>query len=222
MAGDRHLRRITVATTSSDKALGLLSAGGLRVPCALGRTGVRRRKREGDGATPAGRHGLLTVFYRADRLPQPVTGLPTRPLRPDDGWCDDPGDRRYNRLVRLPLAGRHERLWRPDGLYDILVVLDYNLARPEPGAGSAIFLHIASPGLAPTEGCVRHHLAGDAPAPRPRRPRHLSRHRLRVSRARPGSRCRSAPRWRRARSPSRSRRSCPSTIATVRCARQSS
>ena len=59
-------------------------------------------KREGDGASPAGRFRLLGAFYRADRLPRPRTRLPVRALRPTDGWCDDPGDRRYSRPVRLP------------------------------------------------------------------------------------------------------------------------
>jgi L,D-peptidoglycan transpeptidase YkuD (ErfK/YbiS/YcfS/YnhG family) len=82
-------------------------------------------------------------------------------IRPDLGWCDDPSDRNYNRPVRLPYPARHERLWRQDRLYDILVVIDFNVARPRPGGGSAIFLHVAGPDFAPTEGCIaigRHHL----------------------------------------------------------------
>jgi L,D-peptidoglycan transpeptidase YkuD (ErfK/YbiS/YcfS/YnhG family) len=149
-----RLGRIVLARTSADRRRGLLVAEGLRIPCALGRSGIRRRKQEGDGATPAGRLALLAVLYRADRLRRPVTALPVSALRPDLGWCDDPADRRYNRAVRLPFKPSHERLWRPDHLYDILVVLDYNLARPKPGAGSAIFLHLASPDFSPTEGCV--------------------------------------------------------------------
>jgi L,D-peptidoglycan transpeptidase YkuD (ErfK/YbiS/YcfS/YnhG family) len=127
---------------------------GLRARAALGRAGIGRRKAEGDGSTPAGRFRLVAVFYRADRVPRPRTALPIAAIRPDLGWCDDPADRNYNRPVRLPYAGRHERLWRNDRLYDVVVVLDFNLARPRPGAGSAIFLHVASPDLAPTEGCI--------------------------------------------------------------------
>lgn len=70
------------------------------------------------------------------------------------GWCDDPADRLYNRPVRLPYPGHHERLWRNDRLYDIVVVIDFNLTHPKRNAGSAIFLHIARPALAPTEGCI--------------------------------------------------------------------
>jgi L,D-peptidoglycan transpeptidase YkuD (ErfK/YbiS/YcfS/YnhG family) len=147
------LRSIRVEAASS-AARGVLVAGGMRVPCALGRAGITQDKREGDGATPAGTHGLVGVLYRPDRLRRPVTRLPVAPIRRDDGWCDDPADRRYNRPVRLPYAASHERLWRDDHLYDVLVILNYNLARPVPGRGSAIFLHLAAPGFAPTAGCV--------------------------------------------------------------------
>jgi L,D-peptidoglycan transpeptidase YkuD (ErfK/YbiS/YcfS/YnhG family) len=129
-------------------------AGGLIAPCALGRSGIAGRKQEGDGATPAGRLGLVAVLYRADRVARPRTVLPVSRLRPDSSWCDDPADRNYNRPVRLPYRAGHERLWRDDRLYDILVVLDHNLMPTKPGSGSAIFLHIAAPDFPPTEGCV--------------------------------------------------------------------
>jgi L,D-peptidoglycan transpeptidase YkuD (ErfK/YbiS/YcfS/YnhG family) len=154
MTGRSWLRRIALAPMEADRRRGLLVAGGLRIPCALGRAGIVHLKREGDGATPVGRLALLAAFYRADRLRRPATALPLFPLRPEIGWCDDPADRRYNRAVRLPFKASHERLWRSDHLYDVVVILDYNLARPRRGAGSAIFLHVASPGFSPTEGCV--------------------------------------------------------------------
>lgn len=148
------LQRIVIAASSDNPSRGILAAPGLQVPCALGRTGRRHAKREGDGATPTGRIALVSMFYRPDRLRRPATRLPTAPLRPDLGWCDDPGHRAYNRPVRLPFAASHERLWRDDHLYDVLVVLNHNLAPTVPGAGSAIFLHLAAPGMTPTEGCV--------------------------------------------------------------------
>lgn len=125
-----------------------------RVRCALGRGGVRVEKREGDGATPAGSFPLRRVMYRADRLPAPETGLPVRVLRRDDGWCDDPEDAAYNRLIRTPFAARHETLWRDDALYDVVVELGFNDDPVEVGRGSAIFLHRAKPDYGPTEGCV--------------------------------------------------------------------
>jgi L,D-peptidoglycan transpeptidase YkuD (ErfK/YbiS/YcfS/YnhG family) len=122
--------------------------------CALGRSGIARSKREGDGATPAGLWPLSHVLYRPDRLAPPQTALPVFSLTPDDGWCDDPADPAYNRPVKLPYASRAEAMWRGDGLYDIVVVLGYNLDPVVPGHGSAIFLHLARPDYAPTEGCV--------------------------------------------------------------------
>lgn len=133
---------------------GFLEWRGKRYRCALGRGGVTANKREGDGATPAGSFPLRRVLYRPDRLPRPATGLPARRLRPQDGWCDDPDDPNYNRQVRLPYRAHCERLWRDDALYDLIVVLGYNDAPVVPGRGSAIFLHVAHPDYAPTEGCV--------------------------------------------------------------------
>ena len=94
------------------------------------------------------------MFYRPDKGPPPETGLPVIGLKPEDGWSDDPSEPSYNRLVPLPCRGSHERLWREDGLYDLIVELGYNDDPVVAGAGSAIFLHVARAGYAPTEGCI--------------------------------------------------------------------
>ena len=121
-------------------------------PCAIGRGGVRRDKREGDGATPAGIHRITGLLYRADRMACPAPWA--RPIGSRDLWCDDPASPAYNMPVRAPFAARHERLFRPDPLYDVILTTDWNSAPPRPGAGSAIFLHIWRwPGY-PTEGCI--------------------------------------------------------------------
>jgi L,D-peptidoglycan transpeptidase YkuD (ErfK/YbiS/YcfS/YnhG family) len=133
---------------------GTLSWRGRRVRCALGRGGMRRDKREGDGATPIGRFALRRVFYRPDRIAPPATRLPVTPVEENMGWCDDPAHSAYNQLVFLPFPGSHERLWRDDALYDLLAVIGWNDEPVAPGLGSAIFLHVASPDFAPTEGCV--------------------------------------------------------------------
>jgi L,D-peptidoglycan transpeptidase YkuD (ErfK/YbiS/YcfS/YnhG family) len=134
---------------------GVLRHGSLLVPCALGRGGARADKREGDGATPIGTFPLRRLWYRADRLEAPATNaLPVRPIHRDDGWCDDPDSAEYNRPVVLPHSARHERLWRDDALYDLVVELGFNDGPIVPGAGSAIFLHVAQPDYGPTEGCV--------------------------------------------------------------------
>lgn len=127
---------------------------GRRLRCALGRSGISSDKSEGDGATPVGTFPFRRAFYRADRMAEPRTALDLRAIEADDGWCDDPASPHYNRPVRLPFAASHETLMREDGLYDIVVVLGHNDDPPVPGLGSAIFLHVAAPGYAPTEGCV--------------------------------------------------------------------
>ena len=115
---------------------------------------MRADKQEGDGATPSGLLPLRRVFYRADRGPAPQCAVPVEALAPEDGWCDDPADRRYNTRVLLPCEARHEHLWRSDGVYDVIGVLGWNDAPVERGRGSAIFLHVAAPDGRPTEGCV--------------------------------------------------------------------
>jgi len=101
------------------------------------------------------------VLYRADHVRRPLTRLPARAIGRTDGWCDAPADRNYNRLVRLPYEASAETLWRADDLYDVVVVLSHNTTPRVRGGGSAIFMHVAKPGCAPTEGCValrREHL----------------------------------------------------------------
>ena len=128
---------------------------GRSAECALGRGGVLAAKREGDGATPAGSFAFRHALWRPDRWPAPpLTRLPLAAIGPADGWCDDPGDPAYNRAVRLPHPARHERMWRDDALYDLVLVIGHNDDPPLPGAGSAIFVHVARPDFAPTEGCV--------------------------------------------------------------------
>ncbi|MGH6817058.1 MAG: L,D-transpeptidase family protein [Hyphomicrobiaceae bacterium] len=122
--------------------------------CTLGRTGRRAMKREGDGATPRGRFAVRQVFYRADRVARPRAFCHVRPLAHRDGWCDASGDRNYNRFVRHPYPASAERLWRADGLYDIVVVLGYNDRPRVQGRGSAIFMHVAHPDGTPTAGCI--------------------------------------------------------------------
>ncbi|MDX1710979.1 MAG: L,D-transpeptidase family protein [Rhodovibrionaceae bacterium] len=130
------------------------AGGRLRWRCAIGRSGVRSDKHEGDGATPIGRWPLRRVLYRADRIPPPVTALATAVIDPADGWCDDPSHPAYNRQVRLPFPASHERLWRDDRLYDIVAVLAHNDDPPKAGLGSAVFLHVAREDYRPTAGCV--------------------------------------------------------------------
>ncbi len=133
---------------------GWLRFRGRQVRAALGRGGLRADKQEGDGATPLGRLPLRQLLYRADRVAIPATRLPRAPIAAADGWCDDPDHPDYNRAIRLPHPARNECLWRQDAVYDLIVVLGWNDAPVVGNRGSAIFLHLARPDYAPTDGCV--------------------------------------------------------------------
>lgn len=133
---------------------GRLRAGPLVLNCALGRSGIVASKREGDGASPRGRLRVLGLYYRADAMTRPNHMLDPRPVRRDQGWCDAPGDRNYNRPVRLPYPASHEQMWRPDHLYDLVVDLDWNRSRRAAGRGSAIFMHLAQHDYSATAGCI--------------------------------------------------------------------
>lgn len=145
---------ILVRTISPRAARGIALVGRRALTCAVGRGGIRARKREGDGGSPRGAWRTLSVYYRCDRLSGVRSRLPVRHIRAFDGWCDARCDRNYNRRVRLPYPASTECLMRVDELYDLVVVLDYNVSRRLRGRGSAIFLHVARPGFTPTEGCL--------------------------------------------------------------------
>ena len=138
----------------ADDGLTYLHVGALEMRCAVGRGGISCAKQEGDGATPVGTFPLRRVFYRADRLPRPETRLSTCALEPDDGWCEVPGDPNYNRLVKMPYAGRPETMWRQDHLYDAVIEIGYNDDPVIDAKGSAIFLHLARGEYQPSSGCI--------------------------------------------------------------------
>lgn len=133
---------------------GRLHVGALTLPCALGPGGVKALKREGDGASPAGRFAILSAYWRADRGPRPRCAAPLKAIRPTDLWCDDPRHPLYNRPTRAPCAGGCETMMREDRLYDLVFTLDHNQRPRVRGRGSAIFFHLARAGFAPTQGCV--------------------------------------------------------------------
>jgi L,D-peptidoglycan transpeptidase YkuD (ErfK/YbiS/YcfS/YnhG family) len=156
-----------------------LEARGKHYECRIGRGGVAAKgeKREGDLKTPSGEFALRCVYYRPDRMAAPKTALPVIALTPEDGWCDDPKHPLYNQFVKLVppfvppapatpvacggdgggLVPSHERLWREDHVYDLIIPLGYNDGGDGPiitGAGSAIFMHIMHEDGVGTEGCI--------------------------------------------------------------------
>lgn len=158
------VRRVVVthyrqqADETGRRYLAVLRCGPHAFLCAIGRSGISGNKLEGDGATPRGRFALRGVMVRRDRWQGPAlrrrAGLRVLGIRRGDGWCDAPGDRNYNRPVRLPYAARTEELWREDGIYDVIVVLGHNDGPRARFRGSAVFWHLARCGLQPTEGCL--------------------------------------------------------------------
>ena len=145
---------LRVKARPGQRTRGWLLAGLFAVPVALGRGGIRANKREGDGSTPRGTFRLRRLWWRADRMARPMTHLPVRRIRGDDGWCEDPRDRHYNQPIRLKRDHPGDRLKRADHLYDLIIELDHNTRPRIAGRGSAVFVHMARPGFAPTAGCV--------------------------------------------------------------------
>lgn len=145
---------VSVRTAPAQRSHGRLIARNRMIPVTLGRGGIRADKREGDGATPAGTFRPVRLWWRADRLPRPRTLLPVRRIRPNDAWCEDPADRRYNRPIRLGGDHAGDRLRRNDHLYDLIVEIDHNTRPRIAGRGSAIFIHVARPDRGPTAGCI--------------------------------------------------------------------
>ena len=150
---------VLVVLLSNSSIIKILSADTLifkdyRYRCAIGRGGISINKWEGDGCTPTGRFPLRKVLYRPDRIKKPETELIVHALQPTDAWCDDPSDRAYNQLVKLPFPNSHEKLWLNSNIYNLIVVMGYNDNPVIPKRGSAIFIHVAKPAYAPTDGCI--------------------------------------------------------------------
>ncbi|MEO0543426.1 MAG: L,D-transpeptidase family protein [Pseudomonadota bacterium] len=136
---------------------GIFDTGEIQFRCVLGKNGTNVLKRESDGSTPA--HRILrpvSAYWRADRLKaRPSSQLPIKAIGAADGWCDEPASPVYNMPIRLPFVGSHEEMKREDCLYDVCIVLDWNMPpNRSRGRGSAIFLHVAKPGFPPTAGCI--------------------------------------------------------------------
>lgn len=148
------LKYIDVRPRPGHKSQGQLIAGTLVLRCALGKGGITSRKREGDGGTPLSAMRLLYGFKRPDKKVKSTPLLRLNSLKNNDGWCEVSDDRNYNRHVEIPYNASHETMWRNDNLYDICIVMDWNIRPRKRAGGSAIFFHLARPGYTPTEGCI--------------------------------------------------------------------
>ena len=131
-----------------------MTLGALTFEASLGRNGTTAFKREGDGKTPLGTMPLLYGYRRANSPLWPSSPLALQKASRAEGWCDDPAASSYNRPVRLPFSMSHEKLIRDDGIYDIVIVMGWNIRPRIRNRGSAVFFHLARPGFQPTAGCV--------------------------------------------------------------------
>ena len=125
----------------------------LKVRCAIGKKGIGYKRKEGDLITPKGRFKIKYILYRKDRV-QISTKLRKKVIKKDMGWCDDPQSNQYNRLIKLPFTFKCEKLYKKENIYDIILVLNYNMNPVKKNKGSAIFIHVAEINFKKTEGCV--------------------------------------------------------------------
>ena len=125
----------------------------LKVRCAIGKKGIGYKRKEGDLITPKGRFKIKYILYRKDRV-KISTKMKKKVIKKNMGWCDDPNSKQYNKLVKLPFFYRHEKLFKKENIYDIVLVLNYNMNPIKKNKGSAIFIHVAKNNFRKTEGCV--------------------------------------------------------------------
>lgn len=122
--------------------------------CSIGKNGIKANKKEGDKSTPSGTFTIGKLYYRADRERKPITKISTKVIKKNMGWCDDPKSKKYNQLIYLPFISSYEKLFLKKNIYDIILVLNYNMSPIKKNKGSAIFIHIAKNNYKKTEGCI--------------------------------------------------------------------
>jgi len=125
-----------------------------KLRCAIGKRGITLNKKEGDQKTPKGSFKLEYILYRKDKIPVVRSLLKKKPIKKNMGWCDDNASKLYNKLIKFPFKYSAEKLWKLKRIYDLIIVINYNLSPVIKNKGSAIFIHIARKNYSPTEGCV--------------------------------------------------------------------
>jgi len=133
---------------------GYLKLGNLKFRCALGKAGIKKKEREGDNITPKGTFKIIKIYYRKDRIKKIYSPFTFIQIKKNMGWCDDPSSKKYNHFINLPSKYSHEKLYRKDNIYDLVLVLNYNMKPVIKNKGSAIFIHIAKKNYKPTQGCI--------------------------------------------------------------------
>jgi len=133
---------------------GYLKYKNIKFKCALGKSGIRKKRTEGDNITPKGTFKIIKIYYRKDRIKKINSVFKIIEIKKNMGWCDDPESKKYNQLIKLPSKYRHEKLFRNDRIYDLMIVLNYNMSPVIKNKGSAIFIHIAKNNYNKTKGCI--------------------------------------------------------------------
>jgi L,D-peptidoglycan transpeptidase YkuD (ErfK/YbiS/YcfS/YnhG family) len=136
------------------KKSGYLKYKNFKFRCALGKGGIKQKESEGDFITPKGKFKLIKIYYRSDRIKRINSTLKKIKIKKNMGWCDDVSSNYYNKQIKINKKISHEKLHRKDNVYDIIVVLNYNLNPIIRGKGSAIFLHVAKKNYNKTQGCI--------------------------------------------------------------------
>ena len=131
-----------------------LTYNNYKVKCSIGKRGIGRKTKEGDLITPKGKYTIKYILYRKDRVKKIQTKIKTIAIRNNMGWCDDPKSKNYNKLIKLPSVFGHEKLLKKENVYDIILVLDYNMSPIVKNKGSAIFIHVVKGNYKKTEGCI--------------------------------------------------------------------
>ena len=125
-----------------------------KVKCAIGKKGIGRKQKEGDQITPRGTFSVKDILYRKDKINYLRSVIKKTPIKKNMGWCDDPKSKDYNKLIKYPFNYKSEKLYRSNNIYDIILVLDFNMHPIKKNKGSAIFIHISNNKYNPTQGCI--------------------------------------------------------------------
>ena len=133
---------------------GHLKYKNLKFKCSLGKAGIGEKMKEGDKITPKGTYEIVAIYYRSDRIKKISSKFKLIKIKKNMGWCDDPKSKKYNQLIKLPNMYRHEKLYRKDNVYDLILALNYNMRPIMKNKGSAIFIHIANKNYKSTAGCI--------------------------------------------------------------------
>ena len=131
-----------------------ISYNNYKAKCAVGKRGISIKKKEGDFITPKGTFKIREIFYRKDRVQNLITRIKKTVIRKNMGWCDDPKSKKYNKLIYFPFKHSAEKLYRSENVYDIILILNFNMDPVKKNKGSAMFIHVAKKSFQPTQGCI--------------------------------------------------------------------